>query len=209
MRSLLEDPEPTRTKELVRSALAGDRAAVRALVSELLPVIRRRAAASLARYGRNADSDVEDVCQEVLLGLFRGDRAALAAWDPERGLTLAQFVGMLAQRRVISHLRSRASKSPRHTLTEPQNLERLVEQSAANQLGPGDAAHDTFHELADRLRVSLSPQGLEMFYRLYVWEQPTEEITAQLGLSAEAVYQWRSRLKKAAVSALEELREAR
>lgn len=205
MRAFLQDPEPTQSKQLVARALGGDRAAVRELIASLLPVIRRRALGSLARYGRGAESEVEDVCQEVLIGLFREDRGALASWDPERGLTLAQFVGMLAQRRVISHLRSRTSKPARHTLTEPQNLERLVEQSVQNQLDPHDPARDTLRELADALRVTLSPLGLEMFYRLYVWEQTTEQITSQLGLSAESVYQWRTRLKKAALSALKEL----
>jgi RNA polymerase sigma-70 factor (ECF subfamily) len=205
VRVFSQTSDPTLDKQLVNRALEGERAAVRELIEQLLPVIRRRAVGSLARYGRGAESETEDICQEVLLGLFREDRAALAAWDPERGLALSQFVGMLAQRRVISHLRSRASKPARHMLTEPESLERLVNQSATNQLDPRDPAHDTFHELADRLSLTLSPLGLEMFYRLYVWEQPTEQITEQLGLSAESIYQWRSRLKKAAASVLKEL----
>lgn len=205
MRAFSPDPDPTLSKELVQRALASDRAAVRELVERLMPVIRRRALSTLARYGRGAESEAEDVCQDVLIGLFREDRAALATWAPERGLSLEQFVAMLAQRRVVSHLRSRANKPSRHALTDPENLERLVNQSVRNLLEVGDPARDILHELADRLRVSLSAQGLEMFYRLYVWEQPTEQITGELGLSAESIYQWRSRIKKAAALALEEM----
>jgi RNA polymerase sigma factor (sigma-70 family) len=204
VRAFSQDPDPTLSKQLVQRALEGDRVAVRALIEKLAPLIRRRAAGSLARYGRGGESEVEDVCQEVLLGLFREDRASLASWDPERGLTLSQFVGMLAQRRVISHLRSRASKPLRHTLTEPESLERLVNQSDQGQAAR-DPSRDALHELADRLRVTLSPLGLEMFYRLFVWEQPTEQISEQLGLSAESIYQWRSRLRKAATAAWKEL----
>ncbi|HET9958506.1 MAG TPA: sigma factor [Polyangiaceae bacterium] len=205
MREFPQDSEAKLNKPLVQRALGGEAQAVRELIGLLHPVIKRRALASLTRYGQGTQSEVEDVCQEVLIGLFREDRAALAAWDPERGLSLVQFVGMLAQRRVSSYLRSRANKPSRRTPTEPESLERLVNQSASDQLDPHDPARETFHELADRLRATLSPLGLEMFYRLYVWEHSTEQITAQLGLTAEAVYQWRSRLRKAALLALKEL----
>jgi transposase-like protein len=50
--------------------------------------------------------------------------------------------------------------------------------------------------VAERLRQQLSKQGLEMFYRLFLWEESVEEICARTGQTATTVYQWRSRLKR-------------
>jgi len=35
-----------------------------------------------------------------------------------------------------------------------------------------------------------------MFYRLYVWQQEPERIATETGTKLDAIYQWRSRLKK-------------
>ena len=35
-----------------------------------------------------------------------------------------------------------------------------------------------------------------MFYRLYVWQEEPELVARETGSKLEAVYQWRSRLKK-------------
>jgi RNA polymerase sigma factor (sigma-70 family) len=183
--------------DLVRQALDGDRHAVRQLVVLLLPVIQRRAATTFSRYGYTSKSDVEDVCQEVLVGLFREDRAALASWDPDRGLGLEQFAGMLAQRRVISYLRSRSHRPLGNTFVDLVDVD-LADGEDTAVLNPHENAHirQTLQTLADSLRASLSPLGVEMFYRLYVWEQPTAQIAEQLHVSPDSVYQWRSRLKK-------------
>ncbi|HET9930174.1 MAG TPA: hypothetical protein VFQ35_05795, partial [Polyangiaceae bacterium] len=44
--------------------------------------------------------------------------------------------------------------------------------------------------------ADLSPKALEMFYRLYVWQEEPEVVARETGSKLEAIYQWRSRLKK-------------
>jgi RNA polymerase sigma-70 factor (ECF subfamily) len=52
--------------------------------------------------------------------------------------------------------------------------------------------------VVERLREKLSERGLELFYMLFVEEQSTEEVCAIAGLTADAVYAWRSRLARLA-----------
>lgn len=71
---------PPALEELVRPAIAGDRAAAERLLAGLLPRVR-----NLVRYLLRGDQDVDDVAQEALgtiyrrLATYRGD-GALLAW---------------------------------------------------------------------------------------------------------------------------------
>jgi hypothetical protein len=58
------------------------------------------------------------------------------------------------------------------------------------------AAREFLGLLFECLHATLSPKGLEMFYRLYVWQEEPEHIARETGSTLEAIYQWRSRLKK-------------
>jgi RNA polymerase sigma-70 factor, ECF subfamily len=59
--------------------------------------------------------------------------------------------------------------------------------------------------LLDRLREKLSPLGQRLFELLFVQEMSPEETMAATGLSADAVYAWRSRLRRLARKLLAEL----
>jgi RNA polymerase sigma-70 factor (ECF subfamily) len=50
--------------------------------------------------------------------------------------------------------------------------------------------------LLDRLRGELSPKGFDVFVRLYVEEQSIETVSGDLGMTADALYAWRTRLSK-------------
>ena len=52
--------------------------------------------------------------------------------------------------------------------------------------------------LYERLRETLTPLGLRLFELLYVEERSVEEVCAATTLSADAVYAWRSRLRRTA-----------
>ena len=53
---------------------------------------------------------------------------------------------------------------------------------------------------SDRLRETLSPLGFHMFRLLYVEDRSVEETATTVKMSAEAVYAWRSRLRKLVTS---------
>lgn len=182
--------------ELVERALAQDRDALRSLVDVLTPVIQARVARALLRRaasssGRNIRQEVEDLTQEVFVSLFAEGGRALRAWEPQRGLSLLNFVGFLAERQVASILRT-ARRSPwteDPTLTEAfdgpaqeANVELRVESQ--QMLGA----------LLDRLKEELSPLGLSLFEQLFIHQRSVAEVCEQTGMSRDAVYAWQSRL---------------
>jgi DNA-directed RNA polymerase specialized sigma24 family protein len=183
--------------EHVQRALGGERMAIEALVRELSPVVQARVATALWRRGRASRQELEDLTQEVLMEIFTGDGRVLARWEPERGLSLASFVGLVAQRLVFSLLRSRKRSPFTQEPTDPGTIEASAGSSRMHPAPEGPVAAREFLELLlERLHEALSTKGLEMFYRLYVWQEEPEHIARETGSTVEAVYQWRSRLKK-------------
>ena len=97
--------------ELVRRALAGDQTALNRLVSVLTPVIQAQVArtllapCSLLAGGLDLRQVVEDQTREVFLALFTRDGRILRSWEPEGGLSLESFAGLVAKRQVLSFLR--------------------------------------------------------------------------------------------------------
>jgi len=186
---------------LVRRAIDGDRQAVRQLVDALTPVIQIRVARALRRWrraawGRDVRQEVEDLTQSVFLALFANGGQALRRWEPERGLSLPAFVGLLADHEITSILRSRR-RSP---WTEDPTADEDLDEGARVDAGRGPElaalSRETLRALVDRLREKLSDRGLELFYLLFVEERSTEEVCAAAGLTPDAVYAWRSRLAR-------------
>ena len=194
----------------VRAALEGDSAALHELVEVMTPIVHSRVARSLGRRretrGRDIRPDIADFTQEVFVALFTDDAKALRSWNPTRGLSFINFVGLLAQRRVATLLRVRK----RNTWYDEPLRDSEPPMAAANDSGSEASAvsRELLGRLLDRLETMLSPRGLDLFQRLYMDEQSVEEVCAQTGLNPNAVHQWRRRLGIAARRALEELQGA-
>lgn len=187
-------PESEDPRELIRQALAGVPECVRRLVDRLSPVIAKRVAATLwqRRQKDNVPQETADMVQEVFVSLFQADGKALRAWDPARGMSLESFVGLLAQHQVISLLRSGRISAWRE---EPTESERMDAFSAGTR--PPEAivaSRETLRKLLDRVGESLSPRGLELFQRLIIDEEPIDTLGQQVGMTRDALYQWKSRL---------------
>jgi len=191
-------------------ALSGDPAACRTLIDHLAPVVQARVARALLRrraqsHGRDVRSDVEDMTQSILLGLFDHDGKTLRSWDGARGLSLKNFVGLVAERQVAGTLRS-VRKSP---WTEDPTLSAELDEIADESPTPETQAIDRSMatSVLDRLRARLSPLGLDLFRRLCVESQEIDEITRETGMARDALYQWRSRLNKALKQIVREIEE--
>ena len=113
--------------DLVARALDGERGALATLVERLTPVIQARAAHWLLRqHGartRNVRQEVEDLTQEVFLALFAQSGKILRTWEADRGLTLEKFVGLVAERQVISILRTQKRNPWKEDPTLAEDLE--------------------------------------------------------------------------------------
>ncbi len=185
-------------RDLVARALRRDPEGCRALIDCLTPVIRRRVARALARGARHSGrppqrSDVLDLVQEVFVLLLDRDGRVLRQWDPERGLSLENFVGLVAEREAGAILRSGRrsawAEEPApddklelraHTAPEPERI-----AASRQQLGRTLAS----------LRASLSPRNYGLFEALYIHQQPIEQVAESFGMTPNALYTFRSRLK--------------
>lgn len=185
-------------EDLARRALSGDAVATRRLVAHVLPIVQARVARVLVRRrggsGRDVRQEVEDLAQEVFAALFENGGRVLRAWDPARGLSLASFCGLVAEREAASILRSGRRSPWAADPTDADDLEKDL--PAESGLEARLATREQLELLVDRVREALSPLGLEMFERLVVQEEAVESVCAATGMSADAVYAWKSRIGK-------------
>jgi RNA polymerase sigma factor (sigma-70 family) len=172
----------TSTQELVRRALAGDRAAMRELFAHVIcPVVERKLAHRLAVSGADRAA-VRDHVQEVLVHLLQRDAEVLRRWDPARG-PLEPYVAKVADNHLISHLRKRPPPSPSEDLDlEPDGSE-TPEQAAG------------FARLVWRLLRDMNDADAALFRAVYLEERSPEEAAAQLGISREAAHKRIQRLR--------------
>jgi RNA polymerase sigma factor (sigma-70 family) len=197
------------TQDELQSALGGDEPALTRLVQSLTPVIQSRVARGLLlrrtglAAGRDLRQEVEDLVQEIFLVLFANGGKVLRSWQPERGLSLLNFVGLVAERQTASILRS-GKRSP---WKEDPTLVEDFEQ-AAPESGPEEAAasREQLKLLLHRLTEELSPLGRHLFDLLFLRELPLDEVVARTGMNPDAVYAWRSRLRRLARLLLKEER---
>ncbi len=188
-------------RRVVRRALDGDAQAVRLLVRRLTPVVQVRVARALLRRragakGRDVRQEVADLVQDTFVSLFENGGRRLRQWDPARGLSLEGFAGMVAEHVVASTLRSGRRNPWTEDPTDP------VDMPLGGPVQPHPervvASREQLDALLDALRQRLSPLGFDVFERLYVHEQSVADICRETGLSRDAVYQWRSRLRRLA-----------
>lgn len=178
-------------------ALAGEEPALENLVDWLTPVIQARVARVLLRHrpadGRDVRQEVEDLAQEVFVALFADDGKVLRQWNPERGLSLRNFAGLVAERQTLSILRS----GKRNPWTEDPTLSDQLD-GAADQ-PPIDAAavsRDILRQLLRRLEETLSPLGRQLFDLLFLRERSVADVENATGMTPDAIYAWRSRLRR-------------
>jgi DNA-directed RNA polymerase specialized sigma24 family protein len=197
----------------IRSALAGDEAALTRLVRKLTPVIQSRVARGLllwrtgAAAGRDVRQEVGDIAQEIFLYLFDDDGEVLRSWQPERGLSLLNFVGLVAKRQTASILRS-GKRSPWNK-EDPTLFEDFNQPARESDPEETAVSREQCKLLLDRLTEELSPLGWYLFDLLFLRELPFEEVTRETKMSPDAVYAWRSRLRRLVRRLLDEKSENR
>src|ERR1700680_417562 len=193
---------------LLREALGGDQAALTRLVALLTPVIQARVARTLLarrpHLGSNRDvrQEVEDLTQDIFLSLFGKGGQVLRSWEAGRVLSLKNFVGLVSERQVVSFLRS-GKRNP--WKEEPSPAEDLDVATVDRDPEEVTASREQLRLLLGRLRGRCSHLGRPLFELLFVQELSLTETMASSGLSADAVYAWRSRLRRLARDLLAEL----
>lgn len=194
------------TRADLEVALSGDTSALAELVDRLTPVVQTRVARSLRRRdrlgSRSVRQEVEDLSQEVFVALFADDAKVLRSWDPARGLSLANFVGFVAERQVASILRT-GKRNPWRE--DPTLTEELDGADPAPDPHHAATSRQILRRLLLRLEEVLSPLGRHLFELIYLQEKSVSEVERETGLGSDAVYAWRSRLRRLARRNLAEL----
>jgi RNA polymerase sigma-70 factor (ECF subfamily) len=194
-------------QQLVTQAFAGHDPALEALIRRLTPVIQARVARALLAGspeggGPRLRQQIEDLAQEVFVTLFADGGRILRSWRPERGLSLENFVGLVARRRVASLLRSGKTNPWKEDPTLDGELDGEAPQASPETRA---ATRQQLRLLLGRLREELSPLGWHLFELLLVREVPVARVETETGMSRDALYAWRSRLKRLARKILEEI----
>ncbi len=182
--------------DLVRRAVDGDAAARHALVLRLSPVVHRRVCRPLAirRGGSVQRSEVLDLVQQILLLLFDKDSRVLRSWDPTRGLSLSNFVGLVAEREAKAVLRSGRRSAWAENPTAEDDVSTLAVDDAV--LEDDIVSRGELRTIWHRLEEALSPRSIELFRALFIEQLSIEEISGRFGMSSNALYTFRSRLRQ-------------
>jgi len=189
----------------ILKALEGSPQELRCLIDSLMPVVQSRTARALARYrpaARDSRQEQADLVQEVFAALFEQQGRVLRQWDPARGLSLRNFVGLVSQRTLGGLLRSGRRTPWPDDPTEQDTLERL--DALSYDPAPNIESRDELEMLLDRLMQELSPRSLELFHRLCVCQEEVRDVASSMGMTEQAVYAARSRLEKLARKLAEE-----
>lgn len=182
----------------MRASLAGERDASRRLLDQLTPVIRSRVLRTMKRLSGEASHsvfDCDDLMQEILLLLFAHDGRLIRAWNPDRGLSLENWVGLICERRVANFLRGarrRAVEGTRDliTLTPPHDI-------GAARAMEGRALLEA---VVAHLEHVASERAQTLFVHLCVLEHPVRDVATSFQMTEAAVYAARARLEKEARS---------
>lgn len=184
-------------RQRLLDALDGDPVRVRVLVNEWIPIVQVRVARALLRRKapcRDARQEVEDLSQDVFAALFAEDARVLRSWDPTRGLSLRNFVGLVAERHTGAILKSSRRNPWTESPAERFELDGHLGEDAG--LAPALESKEFLLTLFDLVQQALTPRGLGLFERLVVREETVEDVCQSTGMSVDAVYAWRSRLIK-------------
>jgi RNA polymerase sigma-70 factor (ECF subfamily) len=189
---------PADDQQLVRRALAGDRAARRELAGRLLDGIQREVAFCLLRVagaaGRDARQEVRDLVQDVLVRLFEHDGRELRRWDPDRGRSLDSFVRFVARRRVARVLGQRRGNPFAQPSVDSQQIEQHDDTALVRRLEERQA----LDQLLVALHARMNERDHELFELLYVDQVTPEEAAERLDMTRGAINAWSYRIRKLA-----------
>ena len=194
---------------MVLALRPGQQRALHRLTEYLLPVVHARVARVLVACpvpGVALRAEVEDLTQEVFAHMFENDARILRSWNPNRGASLRNFVGLVAERRVRSLLRSGRWT---HWREHPASVTDIETHASPVECPARWAAEQQdWQRVVVRARSRLSDRGIQMMEMLLLEQRPVAEVAEITGMTVTALYAWRSRLQKLMRQLAQDLRLA-
>ena len=166
-------------------------------VHEVSRLVRSSVTRLLSRRQRPLGCDVDDLTQHVLAHLFAYEARALSRWEDTHGVSYASYVRMIAERAAISALRRRDHNPREEHPADPSDLDErgVADRGAEEHM----AERDHSRALVERLDRELSPCGRRVLRALYAEGLSVEDASQSLGMSPDALYTWRSRIRQRAL----------
>jgi RNA polymerase sigma-70 factor (ECF subfamily) len=174
----------------------GDATKRQEFAAQMLPIVQRRVKRALSAHERSVRStarrhDPRDIVQDVFVTLLEREGHVLASWDPERGLSLPNFIGLVAERQVRSLLRSKQRSGwAEDPLGDLADEHEAVLHSEGRVL-----ARQELSALMSYLAERLSPRTVPLLHAVFVHDDSTEEVCETFALTANALYTFKSRLR--------------
>lgn len=170
--------------ELLRRVLDDDPAAWTELLGRYRGLLFRCITKAVGRTSAClCQDDLDEIFSELCLNLWRDDKKKLRAYDPERGVKLSTWLGLLAINTAYDHLRRRArypllassdERCPEPADASPTPLDRLIEGEERAALG--------------RLLARLSARDRRFVQLYYAYGLEAEHIADEMRISVKTVY---------------------
>jgi RNA polymerase sigma-70 factor (ECF subfamily) len=178
--------------DLVQRLLRGDTGARNAMLERLQPTVRQRVSRVLVRQGSVSAYDANDLLQDVMILLLEKQERILGLWDPERGLSLDSFVGLVAQRTATTILRSGRKAGWAEHPTEGSALPVAIDLETPEH---HIAQREELALIFARVRARLSARGVVLMEALLESPEAIELVRKRLQMSSAAVHSFRNRLR--------------
>lgn len=190
-------------RALLARALDRDPQAVNDLVRYLEPKLLVRANSVLSYSGsKGSREEAMDLVQAAWRALIDNNWAALRRWEPERGVKLVAYVGVVASNRMISELRKQRS-GPAQVATPPEEITRMAALVDGLEGRIGDRQY--LEVVVSELRSRLTAKGQQAFDVLYLEDLSVAEALEKTNLTRESLYSYRRRIKKIVQEIAEQL----
>lgn len=172
----------------------GDVEARRVAVERFEPIIRKSVVRVLGARGSafaRAERDVEheDLVQDVMVAILDPKYPLVAKWDAKRGTPLDGYVAVVAAHTAKAHLRRFRREARLH---ETWSYLQVHDTTSHRRV----AAVRDLESLLAYVASWLDARGVSLFKALFVSEDPLHDICHRFQLSRNAVYAFRSRVRR-------------
>jgi len=187
-----------RGQDLLAGCIAGDPAIRGAFAEQYTGLVRFAIVAVLRQRGLVVQKEeVDDLTHGVMLSLFDRDCRKLRMYEGRNHASLATFLRVCTTRYVLDHIRHQRRRPIEFEFEGDPERESVLEEAA--DPGPGPEAGAEVAEQIENLRqavAELSPREQLLVRLHFVQELDISEVARVLGLTENAAYVLKSRIKK-------------
>lgn len=179
---------------LLAAVLAGDGAAEARFVRYYGGVVELAVRQVLRGSGLPCEAgEVEDLVHEIWLSIFERDRRSLRRFEPDRGIRVSTWIGLLSRHKTVDRLRRRGVWQRMLTLVDDAQL---PEAPADEPLAPELIEQRERRELAQRAFSRLRQDEQRFLEAWYLEERDPAQLAAELGVTVGTVYTRRYKLQQ-------------